>query len=140
MVGIRLLTYSIAIISITTFEESTSDAWERFQTFRWLLGCHIAFLFLEGGFWLNFGNFFVQVGIFSTCEIAGHKSLIQAAGLSAPASNWKRMSWLSNHWWSSQLRRRAVKVAKLVEPSGLQLMPLRFCRWETTRSLAFSTG
>ncbi len=68
---LAILTYSIAIISITTFEESTSDAWERFQTFRWLLGCHIAFLFLAGGFWLNFGNFFVQVGIFLAAVGAG---------------------------------------------------------------------
>ena len=46
---LAILAYSPAIISLTYFEESTSDDWERFQAFRWLLGCHIAFLFLAGG-------------------------------------------------------------------------------------------
>jgi hypothetical protein len=68
---LAILAYSTAIISLTYFEESTSDDWERFQAFRWLLGCHIAFLFLAGGFWLNFGNFFVQVGIFLAAVAAG---------------------------------------------------------------------
>ena len=66
---------------------------------------------------------------FSTCEIASpRKRPFQAAGWTCLCSGKvKRMSWLSNHWLSSQLRRRAVKVAKLVEPSALQLMPFCFC-------------
>jgi hypothetical protein len=39
--------------------------------FRFLLGCHLAFLFLAGGLWLNFPNFFVQVGIFLVSVAAG---------------------------------------------------------------------
>src|SRR5579872_7202549 len=79
---LAIFAYSIVIIFLTyeeerakkqsegragEYESSQEQAYReqmRFEIFRWLLGCHIAFLLLAGGLWLNAGNFFVQVGIF----------------------------------------------------------------------------
>ena len=52
----------------------------------------------------------------STCEIAGNKSITQAAGFAVPALNCKLTSYLSNQFLSSELQRTVVSVAKLVVP------------------------
>lgn len=60
---LSILLYSISIISLT-FLKGDASTLGNHLVFRFLLGCHLAFLFLAGGLWLNFPNFFVQAGIF----------------------------------------------------------------------------
>jgi hypothetical protein len=67
---LSILIYSISIISLTFLEENATIEVSHLVS-RFLLGCHLAFLFLAGGLWLNFPNFFVQVGIFLSSVAAG---------------------------------------------------------------------
>jgi hypothetical protein len=62
---------------------------------------------------------------FATCEIAPRLGTpFQAAGLALSCSGKeKRISRWRSHCMCSSLRRRQVRVAKLVEPSALQLIP-----------------
>jgi hypothetical protein len=82
---LSILLYSITVIWLTIYAEHTYD-WDYWRVrsprevgriredlwfFQWLLGCHLAFLFLAGGLWLNFPNFFVQMGIFLASVAVG---------------------------------------------------------------------
>jgi hypothetical protein len=67
---LSILTYSLSIITLTISTEKDTS-YDADLAFRWPIGCHIAFLFLVVGFWLNFPNFLLQAAIFVTAVGAG---------------------------------------------------------------------
>ena len=62
-----IVAYSITIIILNiALGESSAN-----ELFRWVLGCHLAFLFLVGGLYLNREDFLVNLGLFAACVAAG---------------------------------------------------------------------
>jgi hypothetical protein len=62
-----IVAYSVTIIGLNIAVEEASGA----HLFRWVLGCHLAFLLLVGGLYLNLPNLFVNLGLFAACITAG---------------------------------------------------------------------
>jgi uncharacterized membrane protein SpoIIM required for sporulation len=70
------LVYAICVISLSLFRENTKlNDNTKFELFRFLMGCHIAYSILVLGFIPSFNNFWVELAVM----IAG-----TAAGLAVP--------------------------------------------------------
>lgn len=62
-----IVTYSATIISLNVAVGEDIGI----QLFRWVLGCHLAFLFLVGGLYLNIQDLYINLGLFAVCITAG---------------------------------------------------------------------
>lgn len=62
-----IVAYSVTIIGLNIVVEDADGA----HLFRVVLGCHLAFLLLVGGLYLNLPNLFVNLGLFAACITAG---------------------------------------------------------------------
>jgi hypothetical protein len=62
-----IVAYSATIISLNVAVEEAIGI----NLFRWVLGCHLAFLFLVGGLYLNFQDLQINLGLIAVCITAG---------------------------------------------------------------------